>query len=131
MQKICKTTAIISTFPLIKQTQRQVCLRHIVRLLIGLSFVTLPKLVHYKSGIRIVLRIEPIITTTPRPLYQRLGGLGVAKQIPLHVLVYLVQVGLYEQRTRQVIDMFGQQLYAYTLLAHVRQNLEDLLVVFH
>ena len=75
---------------LIKQTQRQVYLGLIIILLFCFVRLMLMKLKHQLARIGIILRVEPIITPTVRPLYQRLCRLGVTEQILLHVAVYLL-----------------------------------------
>ena len=131
MQKICKTTAIISTFPLIKQTQRQVYFGFILNLFVSLFILLVTKLKHQITGIWIVLSVEPIKAPTLRPHYQRLCRLRITKQILLHISMYLLQIGLKKKRAVHVIDVLGQLLHTYTLLAHIGQNPQYLLVVRH
>ena len=90
MQKICKTTAIIYSFPFIKQTQRQVYFGFILNLFFCFIRLMLTKFKHQLAGIGIILCVEPITPPTISPLYQRLCRLGITKQILLHVAVYLL-----------------------------------------
>ena len=50
-------------------------------------FILLTKLEHHLAGISIVLGVESVIASTPSILDKRIGGLGITKQILLHIAV--------------------------------------------
>ena len=75
---------------------------------------------HQLAGIGRVLGVQTVVATAARALDKGVGGLGVAQQVLLHLLVNVLQVGLMEERTVQVIDMLGQQLDADAPLAYIQ-----------
>ena len=77
---------------------------------------------HQLAGIGRVLGVQTVVATAARVLDKGVGGLGVAQQVLLHLLVNVLQVGLMEERTVQVIDMLGQQLNADATLAYFAED---------
>ena len=76
-------------------------------------------------------RIQTVIATLSRTLYERLLRLGILEQILLHVAAHLLIVRLMEKGTVQVINVPADILHAYTPLTSLSENFQYLLVVTH
>ena len=92
-----------------------------------LMFLT--KLKKQLLGIGTTGGIETIIASTARTFNQRLRGLGVAKQILLHITANLFVVGLHKEGAIHVINVLCNGLHAYTTFTSLSEYLQYLLVV--
>ena len=84
---------------------------------------------HQLLSIGRMLHVQAIVAAPVSTLNKRLLRLRVAKQVLLHILSDLLQVGLGEECTVLIIHMLGERSDADASLAYRHEQIQYLLIV--